>query len=123
MSRTRSELSKKNPYYLPKHRVLELKHYCLQYNDWAELYSAIDESVHGNEKEAVIMADLSKTMRTLEDVALDTDPVLGEYIFLSVTEEIPYYALKARYDIPCGKEYFYNLRRKFFWMLSEKKGI
>lgn len=123
MSRTRNELSKKSPYYLPKHRILELEHFCLQYNDWEGLYLSIDESIHGDEKEAVLLADLSRAMRFVEDVALDTDEVIGPYIFISVTDGVPYHTLKTVHDIPCGKEYFYKLRRKFFWLLSEKKGI
>lgn len=38
----RSELSEKNPYYLPKHRFLELKHFCMQYPEWKKMYNLCD---------------------------------------------------------------------------------
>lgn len=123
MSTTRIEISKKNPYYLPKHRMLELIHFCLQYKDWKELYSTINGSIHGDEHEAVLLADLSKAMDLIKNTSFDTDPVLSNYIFLSVTESVPYYTLRCVYDIPCGKEYFYQTRRRFFWLLSDRKGI
>ena len=40
MSRTRPELSKKNKYYISKHRYYELKHFCLQYPEWVEKYKS-----------------------------------------------------------------------------------
>ena len=41
MSCVRSEISKKNPYWIPKHRYFELKHFCLQYPDWKIEYAAL----------------------------------------------------------------------------------
>ena len=34
MSRERAELSKKNPYHIPRYRYYELKYFCRQYDDW-----------------------------------------------------------------------------------------
>lgn len=34
MKHEKPELSRKNPYCLPKYRYLELKNFCFQYNDW-----------------------------------------------------------------------------------------
>ena len=34
----RNEISKKNRYYISKHRMLELKHFCLQYEEWRQEY-------------------------------------------------------------------------------------
>lgn len=123
MGRTRTVVSKKNPYYLPKHRTLELKHFCLQYHDFSKLYFVTRTALKGREKESVLLADLSRAMELIEDTAFDTDEVLGNYILLSVVDEISYENLRSRYSIPCGKEYFYQTKRKFFWLLSERKGI
>lgn len=30
----RAELSRKNPYWIPRHRYYELKHFCLQFRDY-----------------------------------------------------------------------------------------
>ena len=35
-------LSKKNKYYISKHRYYELKHFCLQYNEWIEELKKLD---------------------------------------------------------------------------------
>lgn len=37
----RTTLSKKNPYYISKHRRLELVHFCLQYPEWCEYLTSI----------------------------------------------------------------------------------
>lgn len=37
----RSELSRKNPYWIEKHRYYELKHFCLQYPIWKQSYSSL----------------------------------------------------------------------------------
>ena len=34
----RPEISKKNLYWIPKHRYYELKHFCLQYPEWKKNY-------------------------------------------------------------------------------------
>ena len=41
----RAELSKNNPYYISKHRYYELKHFCLQYNEWKKAYALCNESI------------------------------------------------------------------------------
>lgn len=38
----RAELSKKNPYYISKHRYYELKHFCRQYDEWKRALVRID---------------------------------------------------------------------------------
>ena len=42
MSRERAELSKKNPYHIPRYRYYELKYFCRQYNDWKKALTLID---------------------------------------------------------------------------------
>ena len=34
--KVRTVTSQTNPYYVSKHRMLELQHFCLQYQDWKE---------------------------------------------------------------------------------------
>lgn len=41
-TRIRSEISRSKLYHLPKHRQLELVHFCLQYPMWRQMLSAID---------------------------------------------------------------------------------
>jgi hypothetical protein len=57
MSTTRSELSKKNKYWIDRHRYYELKHFCMQYPIWKDSYSALD----GYCKRPVDLERVSKT--------------------------------------------------------------
>ena len=42
MKHEKPELSRKNPYFLPKYRYLELKNFCFQYNDWKRALARLD---------------------------------------------------------------------------------
>lgn len=37
----KSELSKRNPYWIEKHRYYELRHFCLQYPIWKSSYNSL----------------------------------------------------------------------------------
>lgn len=133
------ELSPKSKYWIPKHRYYELKHYCLQYPEWKTLHDRIDILLKAHEDQEVHTKDLVRTneelavkklilfdaMRRIEECVKDcTDVgVLRDYIFKGVTEGLPYQKLQARYDIPCGQDMYYDAYRKFFWLLSKKRGI
>lgn len=43
------------------------------------------------------------------------------YILRGVTEGLSYNALKMQYAIPCCREVYYNLYRRFFWLLSKER--
>lgn len=137
MSYVRSELSEKNPYWLEKHRYYELKHFCLQYPIWKKAYSSllgIDslsrlernksrlKTVHDRTGEiAVKRLYLAERMKMVEDAAKASDEVLSRYIVLGVTEGRSYTYLKTNYNIPCGKDMYYDRYRKFFWNLSRMR--
>ena len=40
----RPEISDKKKYWISKERYYELKHFCLQYNEWRKLYSELSEA-------------------------------------------------------------------------------
>ncbi|MCM1579176.1 MAG: hypothetical protein NC078_10300 [Ruminococcus sp.] len=137
MSRVRSELSEKNVYYLEKHRYLELKHFCLQYESWRRHYSEFDgvstpmyeqpEKIRNfksspTEKCAVARAFYSQRMEMLERVAEYTDEVLGKYILKAVTKGVSYDILKASDNIPCCRGTYYELYRRFFKLLDKERG-
>ncbi len=64
----------------------------------------------------------SNRMELVESVAEETDVVLGTYILQAVTSGISYDCLKARLDIPCCKDVYYDLYRRFFWLLNKERG-
>ena len=134
----RPELSEKNPYWIEKHRYYELKHFCLQYPIWKKAYLALDglakrpsylvlfsgqrDLSDPTAKCAEARIFYSNRMELVESVAEETDVVLGTYILQAVTSGISYDCLKARLDIPCCKDVYYDLYRRFFWLLNKERG-
>ena len=133
----RAELSERNKYWIEKHRYYELKHFCLQYPLWRKARAALDSlSKRPNNSAAVsrtnkisspvekcVEARLFYTdrMELLENVANETDEVMAVYILKAVTEGISYDHLKVRMNVPCCKDTYYELYRRFFWLLSNER--
>lgn len=129
------ELSQKNKYWIERHRYYELKHFCLQYRTWKKARAAIDgmreygfeggfvHTVPGDPTAKAAEARLFYTNRIemVERVAKETDPIIGEYILIGVTQGASYDILNARLPIPCCKDSYYDLYRKFFWLLSKER--
>lgn len=134
----RAELSERNKYWIEKHRYYELKHFCLQYPLWRKARAALDSlSKRPNNSAAVsrtnkvsspvekcVEARLFYTdrMELLENVANETDEVMSVYILKAVTEGISYDHLKVRMNVPCCKDTYYELYRRFFWLLNKARG-
>lgn len=55
----------------------------------------------------------------VEQTAIEADADLAHYILKAVTEGLSYSHLKARLEIPCGKDMYYDRYRRFFWLLSK----
>jgi len=133
----RPELSEKNKYWIPKHRYYELKHFCLQYPDWKKVYAALDawpgETGHigtggkagtlpnPTENLALRRASLFNKMHIVELAAQETDESLALYILLGVTQGCSYTSLRTRLNIPCCRDVYYDLYRKFFWILNRSR--
>lgn len=133
----RPELSEKNPYWIDKHRYYELKHFCLQYPRWRRLYNSMIcypgswPSLVPPTKTNVISDPVTKyvderifyanRMDMIERVAKETNEALARYILKAITEGISYDHLKVRTDIPCCKDTYYDLYRRFFWLLSKER--
>jgi len=133
----RPELSGKNKYFIEKHRYYELKHFCLQYSIWKKAYAALD----GLSNRPFDLAILSRTnvisdptakcaeakmfyserIELIERVAVEAAEDLSSYILRGVTEEASYDHLKARLDIPCCRDVYYTLYRRFFWLLNKER--
>lgn len=134
----RPELSEKNKYWIEKHRYYELKHFCLQYPIWKKAKIALDGFSKGTaetiktsktnvinkptEKCAEAILYYSERMDMIEKVANETDLVISDYILKAVTEGISYTNLKVMSNIPCCKDTYYELYRRFFWLLSKVRG-
>ena len=131
----RNELSPRNKYYISKDRYLELLHFCCQYPEWERSYVLITFVPAKSYKEVKVngVSDLVETtankrlalemkMKMVKETCEEADPTISNYIFLAVTKKLSYVNLKMMYDIPCGRDYFYDRYRKFFWLLDKKRG-
>ncbi len=137
MAYLKSELSEKNKYWISRHRYYELKHFCLQYPEWRRAYANLEFKMKGKIGDRIqqsevpdptgklgqMRADLKRAMELVEQCARDTDPILGSYVFQGVTEGITFVQMQTLKEIPCGKDMYYECYRRFFWLLSQRKGI
>ena len=134
----RSELSERNRYWIEKHRYYELKHFCLQYPIWKKAYLSLDglsgkpiefiasSRFHYVEDPVAKCADArlfySNRMDMIERMAKEADEELSYYISKGVTEGVSYDYMRVKFSIPCCKDTYYNLYRRFFWLLSQERG-
>lgn len=134
-TKIRTELSNKNEYYISKYRYLELKYFCLQYDDWKKEY---DSTLYFSSQNfpgvkirntfsdstgniAVRRSYLAEKLKLVEQTAIETDEELFPYLILSVTKGLTYNELYLMRNMPCGRTRYYKLYRKFFYLLSQKK--
>lgn len=129
-------------YQISKHEFYTVYHYALQYHDWVDrrndLVNAVQairydkESVQsspsqdGLEMQAIRIAELSHKIQLVERTAFDADPSIYKWILKAVTNEgVSYEALKNPSSsdtepIPCGRSYYLERRRKFYWLLFNR---
>lgn len=132
----RPKLSARNKYWINTHRYYELKHFCLQYQMWKKAYQSMDDYIVSSyprldkvqettikedttSKYALIKAHYWELISMVENAALEADRDLSVYILKAVTEGFSYPYLKARLNIPCSKDTYYDRYRKFFWILNK----
>lgn len=73
------------------------------------------------EELAIKRAWAKKNCKMIEESAKQADHQLYKYILKAVTEEgITYKYLKTVMNIPAGRNYFYEKRRKFYYILYKK---
>ena len=137
MRHEKPELSMKNQYHLSRHRYYELKHFCLQYEEWKKSLTLLDGwQAHGDEVGGIVKGNVpsnpteriailrtyySQRMQLINDCLTELEPAIAPYILKGVTEGLSYNQLRAR-GCPCGSEMYYQLYHKFFWLLSKERG-
>lgn len=127
-----------NPYWIPRNRYYELKHFCLQYPVWDKAYHSLRSLAKRPDDLAIFVQTgqvksdplarcyesqliFGKRMRLVEQAALKSDPDLSTYLLEAVTEGLSYEELAAKYEIPCCKKIFMNAYQRFFWLLSKSR--
>ena len=137
MKGERARLSRKNPYYIPPQRYYELKHFCLQYNDWKKALVLIDgwqlppNDMSGimrgtppesqTERQALARTYYSKHIDMIDICLSELDKAIAPFILKGVTEGLGYDKLRAN-GCPCCREIYYEYYRYFFWLLSKERG-
>lgn len=116
---------------LSKWRYRELKYFCLQYPEWqrelknntsaVQAISITDmPTTHkvGNSTQRLALkrVELEKKCKLIEQCAIEADREIYMWLIKNATLGIPYECL----DVPCGRRKFYESRRRFFNILSEK---
>ena len=132
----RASLSVRNPYWIDRHRYYELKHFCLQYPLWQKRLKEVSYPLAGRDISVVNDSDkvcdptaeqaekrsfYQERIGMIERTAKCAADDLSDYILKAVTQETSFTALQPQYDIPCCKDTYYELYRKFFWLLSQER--
>lgn len=134
----RPTVSRKNDYYIDKHRFYELKHFCLQYSVWKRNYVLLSGLSRGSANEigifnyglklnsptencAIAKKRYLDNMELVENACEYADRDLRSYILEAVTKGRSYTYLSTVLGIPCSRDTYYDRYRKFFWILSKLK--
>ena len=112
----RPKISEKSKYYIDKHRYYELKHFCLQYNEWKKAYASCNDAIifaskFERESSTNIPSDITakygmmkahydRRIKLIERCSFEADEFLYPYILKAVTEGLSYVNLKAKMEIP-----------------------
>lgn len=121
----------RNPYYISKERYYELKHFCLQYNEYKRRIaiegarslskSIIEVRRRSNQTNdptgfrAALGASYEHYIDIIDKCCQEAGGDISEWLKESVTLGKSYATLNP----PCCKGYFYKRYRKFFWLLDK----
>ena len=130
----RPELSKKNEFYIPRERFLELKHFCRQYDLWQKMLTSwtnlYTKSIVNAEKLGHDVLDVTgKTaeyrekylnkINMIQQAARLADDEIYDILLDGVTKGLSYNTMNIRRGgLPFSSEYYYSRYRKFFYILN-----
>lgn len=114
---------------------LTVIHYCRQYPLWVQILKAETDALQGlsYDKDKVMTfgnsdttaalgarrADISNKKEIIETTAKEVANGMHKWIILGCCYNMTYFQLKHN-GIPCGKDTYYKLRRRFYYAVSEK---
>jgi len=127
--------AKSSKYYIPKETFLTVVHYCRQYPTWQEelkkepvVITGIDyqrdrvqvsPSSDQVERIAVKRVAIYEKCKNVEDTADFVAGDLARWLIKGVCYGYPYKYLQAK-GIPCGKDLYYQIRRRFYYEMSKR---
>lgn len=127
----KNELSKRNKWYLPKHRYYELKHFVMQAPDWEKAIKNNQASIAHNYTHvmsglgditgntAIRNLTYSDKIRLIKKAAVMSDQYLAIYILKGAINNKSYDYLRTKMNIPCSRGTYYDRYHKFFWILDK----
>ena len=124
---------KLDKYNIDKYQYRELHNFCLQYSKKKQKADSLlgakgvaytgmpgnTEPGNPTAKAAEMRAKLLADCKIIEESAKEADPSLYKQIIANVTEQIPFEFM----GVPCGRRQFYEIRRKFFFILAHKRNM
>lgn len=137
MPKIRAE--KTGKWVIGRHEFYAAYHFALQYPEWCDRLKVLTDSVgaiqtdgmpHGNmvgnptQNLAIQRAEISQKIELVESAAKEATSDcdwMYDYLMRAVTSEgITFVYLKTVMEIPCGKDMYYDRRRKFYYLLNKK---
>lgn len=129
----RTSISEANPYYIHKHEYLMTKHFVLLYPEWRKKKAEIETRINygfkiGDGHNESVTDPVEKAMEDAEGYLLKMSLVeqaakiageeIWEFILYGVTTQCSYEHLRLVKGIPCCKDVYYRMYRKFYWILN-----
>lgn len=132
----RAELSKKNPYWIPREKYYELLYFSRQYwtmmqekkellrtyptISYEENYTITDIS-NPVERSVFRVSYLTDMMKLIEDTVKEVDPDIYKWLRIGVTTDKSYEYLNQKMGLPMSRSAYYERYRKYFFLLSKKR--
>ncbi len=132
----RAEVSKKNPWYIPKEKYYEMLYFSRQYptmrqelRDLQKSYPTIDmsEKVASSdiptptEKAAERCAVIREKMSLIEETAKEAGDDIAKWLLIGVTTMRSYEYLSLKMGMPLCRSSYYERYRKYFYLLAQKR--
>lgn len=130
------ELSKKNPYWIPREKYYELLYFSRQYDtmrqekrDLIRSYPQIslDEKVMVTDisdpvtKAASRIEVLTEKMNLIEETVREAGSDIYKWLLIGVTTNKSYDYLAQKMRMPISRSAYYVRYRKYFYLLSKKR--
>lgn len=129
------KLSKNSKYYMSNKRYLELKNFCLQYDEWKQELKSISlipahsdicvQQEHGDAVWNTVERRMyyENRIALVDNSLVCVDLFVRPYIFEAVTTGRSYDALITYPQVPCCKQVYYQYYRKFFYVLDKTQKL
>lgn len=131
---SRHGLSDKNPCKLSsRYEEMELIYHCLRYPEWKSKLGYIElargeqtEWTDDTGRQGISREEMSREVKLIEDVALrvvceEGKEYLYPYLMKAVTKGTKFNNLRVKEEMDCGRNKFYDLYHKFYYLFSQEK--